>query len=324
MKRAECPARGCIPESIVDAEPSATDFPDPGHIGSLGGLVTNSAGIPGGWLIGAMAAVFASGAAGVLVFVPGWLRSIAMGFAGRTVGASIDAKSIGLMAVLLWSLIAMTLFLTVVVWITYWLHQRLWNANGTTALASTWPCNVLLVFAGAETTRAKMETVYVVQSVRILALMGPLPLTIGLYHEPTIAEPMAFGVDLAMAGVLAILCIFLSVHVHLVDSEMFLTALAVGILSGLDILHVTIPPVVNTFFQVVVGAFIGLGLARCGARLCERTRSVSCQRNFFRGCNNRNGFHPVVGSWLFNQGARSGIGPGRRRGDDTPDSRVRC
>jgi hypothetical protein len=232
----------------------------------IGGFAANSVGITGGWLLGALVTVFAAGAFGMPLALPGWLRSIAMGFAGITVGAAITAETAELVSLLPLTLAIMFVFLAALVLSSYLLHRYCWAASRSTALACAWPGNVLLVFIGAESTRANMPRVAVVQSVRVLALMGILPLTIGLYHTPVVGAVIPLSIDLGLAAIVALACVVVAVRLGLVGGEMFLTAFVVGVLSGFDILRIAIPREMVSLFQIVVGAYIGIELAKCEAR----------------------------------------------------------
>ena len=235
-------------------------------IAGLGGFAANGIGITGGWLLGALIAVFAAGTLGMPLALPRWLRSIAMGFAGLTVGAAITTETTELVSLLPLTLFIMIAFLAVLISSTYMLHRYRWGASRSTALACSWPGNVLLVFISAESTQANMPHVAVVQSVRVLALMGILPLTIGLYHAPVTGLTVPLTIDLGFAIVVALACVVIAVRLNLVGGEMFLTAFAVGLLSGFDILRVEIPLEMITSLQVIVGAYIGLELAKCQVR----------------------------------------------------------
>ena len=80
-------------------------------LAGMGGFAANSVGITGGWLLGALIMVFTAGAFGMPLALPGWLRSITMGFAGITVGAAITAETAELVSLLPLTLGLMFVFL---------------------------------------------------------------------------------------------------------------------------------------------------------------------------------------------------------------------
>jgi len=235
-------------------------------VAGIGGFAASSIGLAGGWLLGAVAAVVAVAACGVTLALPRWLRSVTMGFAGITVGAAVTTRTVELVSVLLQSVLLMLVFLVLLIVSTYLLHRLRWHASRSTALACAWPGNVLLVFIGAESSQANMPQVAVVQSVRVVTLMCLLPVSIGLYYSPQPAAPVALSADLGIAVVVALLCIALALRLRLVGGEMFLSAFAVGLLSGAGLLEVEMPRTAVMFFQVVVGSYIGAELARLDLR----------------------------------------------------------
>ncbi|MFT5219520.1 MAG: membrane AbrB-like protein [Gammaproteobacteria bacterium] len=245
---------------------SAVSFMRVLAIGGAGGFVASSIGIAGGWLLGAVGAIVAAAALQVPLSLPVWLRRIAMGFAGITVGAAITAQTVELLSLLLQSVAIMLVFLVILVLATYLLHRYRWGMTRATALACAWPGNVLLVFIGAEAMKANMQQVAVVQSVRVLALMGLLPLTIGMYYSPVAGSSVPLSVDLGLAVMVSLFCVVAAVRLGLVGGEMFLTAFAVGALSGLGMLQIEIPREAIMLFQVVVGSYIGLELAKLEMR----------------------------------------------------------
>lgn len=232
-------------------------------LGGAGGMLVAAAGIPGGWIIGAITASFAAATLKAPLTMPPILRSIAMGFAGMTVGASIDRELFAAAAVIPWSLLAMFTLLTVFGWLTYVLHRHGYGASGATAISCAWPGNVLLAFAGAEALRADMERVAVVQMVRVVILMGALPLTIGAFHRSESAPAVPVTADLGIAAAVTLICTATALRARIAGGEMFLSAIAIGALSASGVLRFEMPGEALAALQVLVGVYIGLSLARC-------------------------------------------------------------
>ncbi len=231
-------------------------------LGGLGGALAGGLGLSGGWLFGALLAVGIAGACGLPVFLPMLVRSIALGYAGLVVGAAIHGETLRAAALLPGSLLAMALLMALVVLLSYWLHRRVWGAGPATALACAWPGNALLALASAEALRADMDRVVVVQLARLLALVVALPLAVGAGGAAVAGDVPVTGGFLAACGV-ALLSVAAGRRLHLPGAEMFLAAIAVGTLVGLEVIEVAVPPAVNDFFQMVVGAFVGMSLGKC-------------------------------------------------------------
>jgi len=235
-------------------------------VGLCGGFLMHRLGVAGGWLLGSLLLVFLVSTLGRPGLLPRWLRSAAMGFAGLTVGAAINSGTTGLLALLPWSLVLMFGFLGTLVFLTYVMHRRFWGASPATALACAWPGNILLVFVSAESTRANLPLVAVVQLARVVALMCIVPLSVGKFHEVSAYPDVELSRDLAIAVLLALGCILVATRLRLLGGEMFLSAFVIGALSGVELLRIQVPPQATVFFQVVVGAYIGLEVAKCERR----------------------------------------------------------
>ena len=81
--------------------------------GFLGGYLANLVNITGAWLVGSMAAVFVAGILKFNIFLPKSLRSVALGFAGMTIGASLNKDSLQLLSILPETLLYMFIFLII-------------------------------------------------------------------------------------------------------------------------------------------------------------------------------------------------------------------
>lgn len=231
-------------------------------IGGVGGGLAGGLGLSGGWLFGALLAVASASALGAPLALPGWARSVALGFAGLVVGAAIHRETLSAAASLPWSIAAMAALLVLVVAVSYWLHRRRWGASPPTALACAWPGNLMLALASAESLKADMERVAVVQLARLVALVVVLPLLVGGDGAKAPASSWPGG-GFLVAMAVTLPCILLARRWTLPGGEMFLAAIAVGALVATEAVTVAVPDPINSFFQIVVGSFVGLSLARC-------------------------------------------------------------
>ena len=261
--KVNCPAGRGVASGDRSLRSSATALGLTLIIGGAGGFLVDSLGFTGGWLVGAIAATFAASALKAPVMLPNRLRSITMGFAGMTMGAAANYEMAQLAAALPWSLTAMFALLAFMAWLTFDLHRRFWKASRATAVSCAWPGNVLLAFAGAEALKADMDRVAVVQLVRVLTLMGILPLAVGTF-QPSAPDPAApLTLDFAIATMVTLACTALAVRINIVGGELFLTAIAIGGLSAFQLLRFEVPGEGLAVLQVLVGTYIGIGLARC-------------------------------------------------------------
>lgn len=232
-------------------------------IGSLGGLLVDALSLPGGWMIGAIVASFCAGALKAPVTVPGRVRNLAMAFAGMTVGTAVDRELLQSALILPWSALAMFAMLTLLATLTYWLNRRYRGASPATAISCAWPGNVLLAFIGADAMGADMKRVTVVQLVRVLVLMGMLPLVVGGLHGREAEATVPLTLDFALASVIALACAALAMRFKAVGGELILATVVIGLLSAFGVLDFAMPTAALVALQVLVGVYIGVALARC-------------------------------------------------------------
>lgn len=232
-------------------------------VGGLGGMAAQALGMPGGWLFGALLLVGLLGFCRAPLDMPFLVRSIGMGYAGLVVGAAISSETLRSAALLPASLLGMLLLLAAVVWGSYLLHRHLWGASPPTAIASTWPGNILLAFSAGEALKADMGRVSVVQLARLIALVVVVPLAAGGVNAEASLGDVSLSGDLLLAGLITAVCVVIARRLAMVGGEMFLSAIAVGALTGAGLLQVAVPDLLTALFQVLVGAYVGLGLSRC-------------------------------------------------------------
>lgn len=232
-------------------------------VGVTGGFLLSASGIPGGWIVGAILASFLAGMLKMPLYVPKTVRSFAMGFAGLTIGSAVDRELLLSAALLPWTLCAMFGLIALLTCLVYALHRRYWQASPATAISCAWPGNVLQAFAGAQSIGADMERVTVVQLVRVVILMGVLPLTVGALNDADETAAVHLVSDFWLASGLAILCTLAAMRLRIIGGEMFFSAALIGALSGAELLTFRVPDSALAALQVVVGVYIGLSLAGC-------------------------------------------------------------
>lgn len=230
-----------------------------------GGVLTQAVGLAGGWLTGALAAVLMAGRFGAPMALPGWSRGLALAFSGLTAGAAVTPATLagaGTFAVTLTALVGVVVGVTVA---SYWMHRAVWRASAPTALYASWPGNTLLAFVAAERSEADVSRVMLVQATRLLLLVAILPMAVGFVLAPPPPPPAGVTTlpDLVLALAATGAASLVGRQFDLPGSEMFLTAIVVGGLSGFGVISLTIPPPAISAFQVLVGAFIAVSLAGC-------------------------------------------------------------
>jgi membrane AbrB-like protein len=232
-------------------------------IGLAGGYGASLLGVVGGWLIGGLVAVLAAGWAGFPVFMPAMVRSVALAFAGIMTGATVTGTAFTGSGVLPWTVTALVALTLTLMALSFVAHRLIWSSSAATAFYSSWPGNTLLALVGAESSAADVDRVILVQSARIFLLVVILPLAIGVFHSAAEAAPGRIDADLLAAMPIAALSSWIALRLRILGGEMFLTAIAIGLLVMSGRLQIALPAPAISFFQVVVGGFIAINLARC-------------------------------------------------------------
>ena len=232
-------------------------------LGAFGGFLADFIGVAGAWLVGSMLMIIFVGFFKANLFLPKILRNIALGFAGLTIGETITKDSIELFFILPQTLLYMFVSLSIFILISYYFYKYFWRAKSLTALACTWPGNLLLIFEILDKYKADMKLVTTVQAVRIFTLFLVLPSIISIYTKPSIDDNFVLSIDLILAIILTLICIAISIKTKFLGGELIITALLIGILKSNGILDFTVPKILNNFFQIILGTFIALELLKC-------------------------------------------------------------
>ena len=101
-----------------------------------------------------------------------------------------------------------------------------------------------------------MKLVAMVQALRIFTLFLILPTIISIYTKPAIENNFNFSFDLIIAIILTIICIVISIKTNFLGGELILTAFLLGFLNSNGIIEFSIPKILNSFFQIILGTFI--------------------------------------------------------------------
>ena len=156
----------------------------------------------------------------------------------------------------------MIISLSLFIIISFYIYKKFWQTDSLTALASTWPGNLLLVFEILDKYKTDMKLVAIVQAVRIFTLFLLLPSIISIYTTPSFESNFIFSNDLILAIVLTIICIAISVKTRFLGGELIITAFLIGSLNSFGFIDFTIPKTLNNFFQMILGIFIAIELLK--------------------------------------------------------------
>ena len=231
-------------------------------LAALGGGVAAVLGLPVAWLLGPVLAVSAASVAGLDTRLPRALRTLAFFILGMQAGSGVTPAVLDQMAI--WPLsfaVQMLGVLGVIVVTRAFLRHGLgWDRD--TALFASLPGALSFVLAAASETRADLPRVTIVQSVRLLILIGALTPVLGWFEggEDVVAASRGTDGPLTEYLLLLFVCVAAAGLGHLVRLP---GGMMLGALIGSAFMHVgefatvAIPPALAVPSLILLGALIG-------------------------------------------------------------------
>nr|WP_246232958.1 AbrB family transcriptional regulator [Aurantimonas aggregata] len=227
-------------------------------------------GFPVPWLLGPVLVVSAASIAGLDTRLPLTLRSFAFFVLGIQAGSGVTPAVLEQLALWPASFAIQMVGVVVVIAASYAFLRRGLGWDHPTSLFASMPGALSFVIAAAAQTRADMARVAVVQSVRLLMLIGVLTPTLAWLQSDigilAAGHPAAtlpdYALMFALCGIGAV-----AGHFSRVPGGMMLGALiASAILHGGGFVTAPIPPALAAFCLVLLGAVIGARLRGIGRR----------------------------------------------------------
>lgn len=225
-----------------------------------GGAAFNGLGIPAGWLSGAMVAVAVLAGCNQAERLAGPVRIIAMLASGAAIGAGLTPQMLRGLGNYPASLLIMACAMLAITFSGAALMRRLPGFSRETAFFASVPGALSYVFLVAETTKADMARVAVVQVLRLFFLMAVLP-TLVAKTGLTLAPALSGASDpLWMAGLIFAAALGLGLIVEragLAGGMMFGAMIVSGLAHATGLAPGHLPPVVAIAGQILVGAWAG-------------------------------------------------------------------
>ncbi|RFC62720.1 AbrB family transcriptional regulator [Fulvimarina endophytica] len=143
-------------------------------IAGAGGLLASALSLPVAWLLGPMVAVAVASATGLDTRLPNALSQVAFFVLGVQAGSGVTPDVVGQIAIWPFSFAIQMVGVCLITLATYaYLHFGLkWNHE--TSLFASLPGALAFVVAAAEDTRTDMQRMLIVQTARLLLLIGAL------------------------------------------------------------------------------------------------------------------------------------------------------
>ncbi|SJZ68186.1 AbrB family transcriptional regulator [Consotaella salsifontis] len=232
-------------------------------IALAGGAIATFLELPVGWLLGSAIAVTIASLSGVRTRLPNALRNITFVVLGAQAGAGVSPDVLGQIAVWPLSFAIQMVGVAGVIALTYLFLRRSFGWDMETALFASLPGAMSFVLAAASETKADMARITVVQSVRLMLLLGALTPTLAWLEGESSAQAVARGGHAGSLLEFAYLigaCLLGAVLGTLAKVP---GGLMLGALVGSALMHVTgvaqiaIPLWVSTPALVMLGTIIG-------------------------------------------------------------------
>ena len=173
-------------------------------VGAVGGTLFGLAGLPAGWLTGAMVAVAIAAVAGTEVEIPVGLRNVAFVVVGSFLGTSVSPQLVSELPRWPISLAVLIANLFVLQWAAQTFLHRICRWDRQTAYFAAIPGLLSYVIALALPTRADTARIAVSQTIRVFLLVVFLPKAVSLISTaaPAAAAPAATlaGIAVTLAG----------------------------------------------------------------------------------------------------------------------------
>ncbi|MEN3793437.1 AbrB family transcriptional regulator [Fulvimarina sp. MAC3] len=234
-------------------------------IAAGGGLLAAVLGLPVAWLLGPMAAVALASIFGLDTTLPTSLRQIAFFVLGVQAGSGVTPDVVGQLTIWPASFAIQLVGVVAITAATYAYLHRMLGWNRETALFASLPGALAFVVAAAEDTDTDMQRMIIVQTARLLLLIGALTPFLAWIEggEGPIAVARGEAEPLFDYVVLLAVCTGAAGLGHLVRMP---GGMMLGALFGSAVLHVTEISSVSVPSAIAIPALVLLGIV-IGSRL---------------------------------------------------------
>src|SRR3954463_13193490 len=243
----------------------------------LGSAALGLAGLPAGWLSGAIVGVSAAALSGRQVFVPPQVGRIVYVILGISLGSSVTPETVATMVTWPLSMLALAIAMTAVTIsvMAYLKYVHGWPTLD--ALFASAPGALAQAMALAQDTGANVRAIAMVQTVRLFILAVALPLMFAAFGVAGLPPPRGGSApmmqSLAELGVLVLAssgAALLAFRFNMPGGLIVGAMAASGVLHGGGFVHAFLPVPVAIASFVVMGAMIGTRLGGADIRMLAR------------------------------------------------------
>jgi len=229
--------------------------------GAVGAATLGLAGMPAGWLSGAIVGVSAAALSGRPMYVPPQVGRAVYVILGISLGSSVTPETVATMASWPLSMLALTIAMIAITCSVMAYLKFVHGWPTLDALFAAAPGALAQAMALAQDTGANVRAIAMVQTVRLFILAVALPLTQLLIE---------LGVIILVSSGAALLAFRLNMPGGLIVGAMA----ASGVLHGSGAVHAFLPVPVAVCSFIVMGAMIGTRLGGADFRQLARLSLV--------------------------------------------------
>jgi membrane AbrB-like protein len=244
---------------------------------AIGGAALGLAGLPAGWLSGAIVAVSAAALAGREVFIPTQLGHVVYVLLGISLGSAVTPETVATMVTWPLSMLALTIAMVAVTTsvMAYLKFVHGWDTLSSLFAAS--PGALAQAMALAQDTGADVRAIAMVQTVRLFILAVALPVAFAAFGIAGLPPPRGADAPLVRSIVeLAVLIAasagagWIAVRFSIPGGLIVGAMAASGVLHGGGFVHAFLPVPVAIFSFIMMGAMIGTRLGGADVKSLAR------------------------------------------------------
>lgn len=176
-------------------------------VGISGAVLATAGGLPAAALIGSTVAVSTASFVRIPTYVPVWLRNMAFGSIGCSLGAGISENFFTLARQWPLSLTGLVMGMLGILVVSSWLLHRFFNLSKETALLSSSPGALSYSLAIAANGVGDVRAIVVIQSIRLLFITAGLPLIIDLMDVEHGTHPATGGLSLSTSATIILFAV---------------------------------------------------------------------------------------------------------------------
>ncbi|MFN3351373.1 AbrB family transcriptional regulator [Pseudorhodoplanes sp.] len=245
-------------------------------VGAIGGAILTVAGIPAGWLSGAMIAVAVAALAGRPMAVPAPLSRVTFVLIGISLGGAVTPETLRGVATWPISVVLLCVAMTCAMFGSALYLKKVHGWDMLSGLFGSAPGALSQVMAYATQYHSDLRGIAIVQTIRVVILTACLPVGLAIFGLiPSAPELRSPGVadsvlEIALLVVLSGAAAILAHYVRFPGGLIFGAMLASAVLHGSGLIHAVLPWWVVGAVMVALGSITGARFANTELRLLLR------------------------------------------------------